>query len=91
MTTFDILIAVAITAIRIVVIALLMFGGPAVLYAVTFEGVRIGSAELRPRSPQRTRWIARLADSNELRGFPTRREASAWLVARYREQREREA
>ena len=61
------------------------------LYAVTYEGVRVGSVESLPRGPRRTRWIAYPADSNETARFPTRREASAWLIARYREQRGREA
>ena len=60
------------------------------LYAVIFDGVRVGLVAL-PRSPRRTRWIARPADSNETARFPTRRDASAWLIARHREQRKREA
>jgi hypothetical protein len=58
------------------------------LYAVTFEGVRVGFVESLPRSPRRTRWIARPADGTEAARFPTRRDASAWLIARHREQRE---
>jgi len=46
-----------------------------VLYAVTFEGVRIGSAESRPRS------------RSARDGLPAWRTA----IARYREQREGEA
>jgi len=60
------------------------------LYAVTYEGNRIGSVESLPRSPRRTRWIARPADSNVTARFPTRRDATAWLIARHRQQRQRE-
>jgi hypothetical protein len=61
------------------------------LYAVTYEGDRVDSVESVPRSPRRTRWIARPADGNEAARFPTRRDATAWLIARHREQRQREA
>jgi hypothetical protein len=61
------------------------------LYVVIFEGVRGGSVESLPRSPRPTRWIARPADGTETARFPTRRDASAWLIARHREQRGRDA
>ncbi len=59
-------------------------------YAVTYEGDRVGSVESL-RGSRRTRWIARPADGNDTALFPTRRDATAWLIARHREQREREA
>ena len=34
--------------------------------------------------------VIEMCDSNEAARFPTRREASAWLMARHREQRQRE-
>jgi hypothetical protein len=59
-----------------------------VLYTVTYEGVRVGSVESLPRR-SRALWIAYSAITHERMRFPTRREASAWLVARYLQQRDR--
>ena len=60
------------------------------LYAVTYEGVRVGSVKsLRSGRP---RWVAYSALTHKApTRFQTRREATAWLIARYLEQREREA
>jgi hypothetical protein len=61
-----------------------------VLYAVTYEGVRVGSVNsLRSGRP---RWVAYSAITHERAPmrFPTRRDASAWLVARYLAERERD-
>ena len=61
------------------------------LYAVTYEGVRVGSVKsLRSGRP---RWVAYSAITHKAAPtrFQTRREASAWLIAQYREQREHEA
>jgi hypothetical protein len=60
-----------------------------VLYTVTYEGVRVGSVESLPRGSRRALWIAYSAITQERMRFPTRREASAWLVARYLQQRDR--
>ena len=58
------------------------------LYAVTFEGVRVGTVKsLRSGRP---RWVAYSAITHK-KAPPTRRDASAWLIARHREQRGREA
>ena len=91
MTTFDILIAVAIKAIRIVVIALYVLGPRRALrrYLRRRPDRLGGIAATQPAAhamdcPPGGQQCSRA-------GFPTRREASAWLVARYREQREREA
>jgi len=56
-----------------------------VLYAVNYEGVRVGSVKsLRGGRP---RWVAYSAITHETAPmrFQTRRDASAWLVAQYLE------
>jgi len=60
-----------------------------VLYAVTYEGVRIGTAQQQPQGSRLTRWLARSAITNETASFPTRRQASTWLTAQYLAQRNR--
>ena len=60
-----------------------------VLYAVTYEGVRIGTVEQQPQGSRLTRWLARSAITNETASFPTRRQASTWLTAQYLAQRNR--
>jgi hypothetical protein len=60
-----------------------------VLYAVSYEGTLIGSVGSLPGAARRMRWMACSATTNETARFPTRRNASAWLVARYLEQRDR--
>ena len=59
------------------------------LYAVTYEGVRVGSVKLLRGG--RPRWVAYSAITHETAPmrFQTRRDASAWLVAQYLEQRDR--
>jgi hypothetical protein len=60
-----------------------------VRYAVTYEGVRIGTVEQQPQGSRLTRWLARSAITNETASFPTRRQASTWLTAPYLAQRNR--
>ena len=60
------------------------------IYAVSYEGVLIGTAGFLPRSSRSTRWMACSAITEETARFPTRRDATAWLVALYLEQRKRE-
>ena len=59
------------------------------LYAVTYEGARIGSVEQQPRGSRLWRWLARSAITQEEARFPTRRQASSWLTAQYLAQRNR--
>jgi hypothetical protein len=58
-----------------------------VVYAVSYEGVLIGTVGALPCSSRPTRWMACSAITEKTARFPTRRDATAWLVALYLEQR----
>lgn len=49
------------------------------VYAVTFEGVRIGSVMSFAGNPKSQRWVAYSIHGEAKRSFPTRRAATEWL------------